>query len=132
MGSEITKEFLDKIESLISGNKDKTLLTLLSEEHPADIAEILEDLGPNDATYLFKLLDSELSAEALLEINEDDREKILKNLSAEEIAFEIDELDTDDAADIISELPQERGTEVIILDKVTKYRVVFISGDLTR
>ncbi len=113
MGSEITKEFLDKIESLISGNKDKTLLTLLSEEHPADIAEILEDLGPDDATYLFKLLDSELSAEALLEINEDDREKILKNLSAEEIAFEIDELDTDDAADIISELPQDRVTEVI-------------------
>lgn len=113
MGSEITKEFLEKIESLISGNKDKTLLTLLSEEHPADIAEILEDLGPDDATYLFKLLDSELSAEALLEINEDDREKILKNLSAEEIAFEIDELDTDDAADIISELPQERVTEVI-------------------
>jgi magnesium transporter len=113
MGSEITKEFLDKIESLISENNDKTLLTLLSEEHPADIAEILEDLGPNDATYLFKLLNSELSAEALLEINEDDREKILKNLSAEEIAFEIDELDTDDAADIISELPQERVTRVI-------------------
>ncbi|MEL4456159.1 magnesium transporter [Lutimonas vermicola] len=113
MGSEITKEFLEKIESLISDNKDKTLLTLLSEEHPADIAEILEGLGPDDATYLFKLLDSELSAEALLEINEDDREKILKNLSAEEIAFEIDELDTDDAADIISELPQERVTEVI-------------------
>ena len=113
MGSEITKEFLYKIESLISENNDKTLLTLLSEEHPADIAEILEDLGPNDATYLFKLLNSELSAEALLEINEDDREKILKNLSAEEIAFEIDELDTDDAADIISELPQERVTRVI-------------------
>ncbi len=113
MGSEMTKEFLDKIESLISENNDKTLLTLLSEEHPADIGEILEDLGANDATYLFKLLNSELSAEALLEINEDDREKILKNLSAEEIAFEIDELDTDDAADIISELPQERVTRVI-------------------
>lgn len=113
MGSEITKEFLEKIESLISENKDKTLLTLLSEEHPADIAEILGDLGGDDATYLFKLLNSELSAEALLEINEDDREKILKNLSAEEIAYEIDELDTDDAADIISELPQERVTEVI-------------------
>jgi len=113
MGSEITKEFLENIELLISGKKNKALLKLLSEEHPADIAEILGDLGSDDATYLFKLLDSELSAEALLEIDEDDREKILKNLSAVEIAVELDELDTDDAADIISELPEERVTEVI-------------------
>ena len=113
MASEITKEFIDHIELLISKKDDRALLDLLSEEHPADIAEIIDDLNLSDATYLFKLLDSELSAEALLEIDEDDREKILKNLSAQEIADELDELDTDDAADIISELPEERVTAVI-------------------
>jgi len=113
MATEITKEFLENIKGLISTTDDKALLKLLSEEHPADIAEIIDELGLDDATYLFKLLDSELTAEALMEIDEDDREKILKNLSAEEIADEIDELDTDDAADIISELPQERVTQVI-------------------
>jgi len=113
MATEITKEFLENIKRLISAIDDKALLKLLSEEHPADIAEIIDELGLDDATYLFKLLDSELTAEALMEIDEDDREKILKNLSAEEIADEIDELDTDDAADIISELPQERVTQVI-------------------
>ncbi len=113
MASEITKEFIYNIEILISNKDDQAILDLVSEEHPADIAEIIEDLNLKDATYLFKLLDSELSAEALLEIDEDDREKILKNLSAEEIADEIDELDTDDAADIISGLPEERVTEVI-------------------
>jgi magnesium transporter len=113
MATEITKEFLENIKRLISATDDTALLQLLSEEHPADIAEIIDELGLDDATYLFKLLDSELTAEALMEINEDDREKILKNLSAEEIADEIDELDTDDAADIISELPQERVTQVI-------------------
>jgi len=113
MASEITKEFIINIELLISQKDDQALLALLCDEHPADIAEIIDDLDLKDATYLFKLLDSELSAEALLEIDEDDREKILKNLSAEEIADELDELDTDDAADIISELPEERVTEVI-------------------
>ncbi len=113
MASEITKEFIGKIEVLISKKDDQALLNLLSEEHPADIAEIIDDLDLKDATYLFKLLDSELSAEALLEIDEDDREKILKNLSAEEIADELDELDTDDAADIISGLPKERVIKVI-------------------
>ena len=100
MASEITKEFIINIELLISQKDDQALLALLCDEHPADIAEIIDDLDLKDATYLFKLLDSELSAEALLEIDEDDREKILKNLSAEEIADELDELDTDDAAHI--------------------------------
>ena len=80
MASEITKEFIYNIEILISNKDEQAILDLLSEEHPADIAEIIEDLNLEDGTYLFKLLDSELSAEALLEIDEDDREKILKNL----------------------------------------------------
>ena len=110
---EINKEFIHKIEGFITSKNDEALLSLLAEEHPADIAEIIDLLNLDNATYLFKLLDSETTAEALLEIDDDDREKILKNLSAEEIADEIDELDTDDAADIIAELPDERVTEVI-------------------
>ena len=102
MASEINKKFIENIELLIKAKDDEGILREVAEEHPADIAEIIDELGLNEATYLFKLLDSELSAEALLEIDEDDREKILKNLSAQEIADEIDELDTDDAADIIS------------------------------
>ena len=113
MASEINKKFIENIELLIKAKDDEGILREVAEEHPADIAEIIDELGLNEATYLFKLLDSELSAEALLEIDEDDREKILKNLSAQEIADEIDELDTDDAADIISELPKEKATEVI-------------------
>ncbi len=113
MASEINKEFIGSIEQLISAKDNKALLALLSEEHPADIAEIIDGLELDGATYLVKLLDSELTAEALLEIDEDDRIKILKNLSAGEIADEIDEMDTDDAADIISELPEDRVTAVI-------------------
>lgn len=113
MPLEINKEFLDKIKLLIESKNNEAILSLLSDEHPADIAEIIDEIDLNNATYLFKLLDSELSAEALMEIDDDDREKILKNLSAEEIADELDELDTDDAADIISELPKERIKKVI-------------------
>ena len=60
-----------------------------------------------------RVLDSEKTADALLELDEEVREKILRNLSAKEIAEEIDELDTDDAADIIAELPQSKKEEVI-------------------
>lgn len=110
---EINKEFIQKIEDYIINKSDEALMSLLADEHPADIAEIIDLLNLDNATYLFKLLDSETTAEALMEIDDNDREKILKNLSPQEIADEIDELDTDDAADIIAELPEDRVTEVI-------------------
>ena len=58
-------------------------------------------------------LDSEKTAEILLELDEEVREKILRNLSPKEIAEELDELSTDDAADIIAELPQDKKEQVI-------------------
>jgi magnesium transporter len=81
--------------------------------HHADIAEIFDELEIEEAIYIFKILDSEITAEILLELEDDLREKILRGLSAKEIAEELDELDTDDAADIISELSESKQGEVI-------------------
>jgi len=113
MPFEITNELIEQVETLIQQKDDVTLLSLLSEEHHADIAEILDDLNLEDATYIIKLFDSDLTSDVLMEVDDDVREKILQNLSAKEIAEELTELDTDDAADIIAELPQERQESVI-------------------
>ena len=113
MQFKISKELLVQIEQFIQQKNDQELGVLLNEMHHADIAEIFEELEPYQATYLFKILDSEVTAEILPELEEDLREKILRGLSAKEIAEELDELDTDDTADIISELPQRKKEEVI-------------------
>ncbi len=110
---QISDELIEKVEHLIDSRNDVKTLELLGEFHHADIADILEELNFEQATYIIKLLDSELTSEVLMELDEDDREKILNNLSAKEIAEEIEELDTDDAADIISELSEERQEHVI-------------------
>jgi magnesium transporter len=68
--------------------------------HHADIAEILDELDFDEATY-FKVLDSDKTAE-ILELEDDLRENILSRFS-KEIAEELDELDTNDAADIIAD-----------------------------
>jgi magnesium transporter len=113
MPFELTKELIDKIEYLIEENYDQELQTQLEEFHHADIAEILDELSLDDATYIIKLLGSDQTSEVLMEMDDDDREKILKNLNAKEIAEEIEEMDTDDAADIISELSEDIKTQVI-------------------
>ena len=113
MQFKISKELLAQIEQLIHDKNDQALEVLLNDMHHADIAEIFEELETAEATYIFKILDSEITAEILPELEDDLREKILKGLSAKEIAEELDELDTDDAADIIAELSQSKKEEVI-------------------
>ena len=110
---QLTDELIENVEQLIAKNSDKELQLFLSEYHHADIAEILDELDLDEATYVIKLLDSETTSDILMELDEDIREKVLENLSAKEIAEEIEELDTDDAADMILELPEERQEEVI-------------------
>jgi len=110
---EFNKELIDEIKNFISTNNKNKLNSTLKDIHYADIAELIDNLNIEEATYIIKLLESDTTADALAEIDDEKREKILKNLSAKEIAEELTELDTDDAVDIISELPEERKERVI-------------------
>jgi len=110
---QINDELIDHIIDLIDSSNDEKLLRTFNDLHHADIAEILEELISDQATYIIKLLDSEKTSDILMELDDDNRERILNNLSAKEIAEEVEELDTDDATDIISELPEEKQKRVI-------------------
>jgi len=109
----LTDELISKILDFIKSSDDKSILETFSNYHHADIAEIIEELNSDEATYIIKLLDSEKTSDVLMELDDDYREKILKNLSIKEIAEEVEELDSDDATDIISELPEEKQKKVI-------------------
>ncbi|MBZ9631143.1 magnesium transporter [Salegentibacter sp. LM13S] len=113
MQFQISSELIEKLQFLIEQEHNEELLLHLEDVHHADIAEILTELSLEEATYIVKLLDSQKTAEALMELEEGVRERILDTLSAKEIAEELEEMDTDDAADIISELSPERQQNVI-------------------
>ena len=113
MEFKISKELILELEQLIENKNDEQLEVLLNDLHHADIAEILDELNFDEATYVFRVLDVEKSSEILLELEDDLRENILSRLTPKEIAEELDELDTDDATDIISELSKGRIEEVI-------------------
>ncbi len=110
---KLTDELVSEIEQLIEQNNDAELNAMLGTVHYADVAEIINELDKEQATYLIKLLDSDKTSDVLTELDEDVREAILSNLSTKEIAGELEELDTDDAADIIGELPKEQIQDVI-------------------
>lgn len=114
MRFELNKEFVEELQLAIQERSDESIKSMVAELHPADVAEILGELEPDDAHYLFNLLPSELTADAIIELEEDDREELLEDLSGQEIAHAvIEHMDSDDAADIISELPEEKQDEVL-------------------
>ena len=116
MQFQLTSDFIENIAQLIAKKDGNALREVLQNFHFADIAELLEELNTDQATYLIQQLESDLTSEALMELDDDVREKILERLSPKEIAAELEELDTDDAADIIAELDEKIKQKVI--DKI--------------
>lgn len=111
---EYTPEYLELIRSIIEQRDEDAARKELDELHPADIAELYQELELDEAEYLYKLLDDDVAADVLVELDEDVRRKLLSTMPAEEIAKQfIDHLDTDDAVDIIQEFDEEDRDEIL-------------------
>jgi len=110
---ELTKAYLDRIEQELEIPNSAFIQEEVIQLHPADIADIIENLNLENGKQLFDLLDEEKTADALIELDEDVRERILPLFSPKEIAEQIDQLDSDDAADLLGELTDDRKDAVI-------------------
>ena len=110
---EYTDEYLEHIRKVIHDNDIDQARKELKDLHPADIAELYQNLDLEEAEYLYKLLDEDTAADVLMELDEDDRRKLLDAMPAEQIAKQIDHLDTDDAVDLIQQLDEEDRDEIL-------------------
>lgn len=108
------KFFLDKILELIEKEDAIQLKAILSEMHPADIAELCDELDIDEARFIYRQLDNETAADVLIEMDEEARKDLLEVLPSETIAKKfIDYMDTDDAVDIIQEMDEDKQEEVL-------------------
>jgi CBS domain-containing protein/sporulation protein YlmC with PRC-barrel domain len=86
---------------------------LLAKMHPADLADIVEELSPEDREAIIETLDSEVAAEALSEVEPEIQARILESLEAEKAAEIIEEMAPDQAADVLAELEKETSEEIL-------------------
>lgn len=110
---EYTDDDLERIRDVISKNDADGARAELATLHPADIAELYQNLDLDEAEYLYRLLDADTAADVLMELDEDARMKLLDAMPAEQIAKQIDHLDTDDAVDLIQQLDEEQRDEIL-------------------
>jgi flagellar motility protein MotE (MotC chaperone)/sporulation protein YlmC with PRC-barrel domain len=85
----------------------------LSEMHPSDLADILEDLAPAEREVIFTSLDEEVAAEALEEVEPKLQKALLEKLDEEKIADIVEEMDPGAAADLLAELSEEQSDAIL-------------------
>jgi magnesium transporter len=86
----------------------------LAKLHPADIADIVEDLAPDERQAVFQTLDEETAAEALEEVSPRVQKAIMESLDSGRAADIVEEMDPDAAADLLADLPQERTEQILV------------------
>ena len=111
---ELTKDVIEMWRNIIEKKDKKRLLAELTPLHPADIAELFDELDLDEILYLYSHLDNERAGDVLMELDEENRHKLLKRLPSEFIAHRfVDNLNTDDAVDLIQELDKDTQADVL-------------------
>src|SRR3954463_15474166 len=85
----------------------------LAQLHPADIADIVEDLPPAEREAVFETIDEEVAAETLEELDPDVQVSIVESLDSNRAADIVEEMDPDAAADLLGDLPEDRSGEIL-------------------
>jgi len=108
-------DFIDVIETDPARRvKLKTSYEGLSKLHPADIADIVEDLAPDERQAVFQTLDEETAAEALEEVTPKVQKSIVESLDSGRAADIVEEMDPDAAADLLADLPEDRTEQILV------------------
>ncbi len=104
---------VDAVLAAVEGGDAARLTALLEPLHAADIADLLEQIGPNDRRDLLRLWSGEIDGEILSEIDESIRDEVIEYLSPEVLAEAVRELDSDDLVDILEDLEEPQQEAIL-------------------
>jgi len=108
-------DFIDVIETDPARRvKLKISYVGLAKLHPADIADIVEDLAPDERQAVFQTLDEGTAAEALEEVDPKVQKSIVESLDSERAADIVEEMDPDAAADLLGDLTDEKSEQILV------------------
>ena len=85
----------------------------LGRLHPADAADIMEELAPAEREAVFGTLDNEVAADILGEVNPRMQRALIEGLESEHAADILEEMEPDEAADVLAELPEEQSEKIL-------------------
>lgn len=115
---ELSRRDVATILHTVDRGDQQLLLTLMEPLHPADIADLLEQLNAHDRRRLVQLYGQEFDGDILSELDEGLREEIIAVLQPDVLAEAVRDLETDDVVDLVEDLdePQQEAILEVLED----------------
>ena len=110
---EFNKEYIRVVNEKIQNNDALFITNAFKEIHPADAADIIENLNENDREKLIKLNNFKIDPEVFIELNESIQSEIIKYLSSETIISILKNLESDNAIKILENLDEKNKNIVL-------------------
>lgn len=89
------------------------LIGILHELHPADVAEVLENLPPKERVLVWRLATPEEDGDVLLEVSDAVRESLIETMNKDQLVAAMEDMDADDLVDLADALPQNVVHEIL-------------------
>ena len=110
---EFNKEFIKVVSDKISNNDAQFITNSFKEMHPADAADIIENLNENDRENLIKLNNFKIDPEVFVEFNESVQSEIITYLSSDAIVTILKNLESDDAIKILENVDEKEKNSIL-------------------
>ncbi len=120
----IAWNYMDLLDRDLSHVRLSVTHKRLHELHPADVADVLEQLSPSQRARVFEHLDNAQAAEAISELEDDLQADVIDDLGDQRASDILEMMDPDDAADVIGDLPYDKAETLLRLMGVGEARQV--------
>jgi len=86
---------------------------MVSELHPADLADLISQVSPEEGARFVENLDAETAADAISELEPETQLAMIRDMDVARAADIIEEMNPDSAADVLGGLPAEKTKEIL-------------------
>ena len=111
--SEISWEYVQPLEANSSKLALKIARDQMNEMHPADLADIIENIPIQNIRTVLNTIDAETTGDTIYELEADMRNVVINQLNDEQVTDILEEMEPDEAADVLSDLPEGKAQELL-------------------
>jgi magnesium transporter len=109
----VTPEVVRTARDALAAKQNHVVRELVEGLHAADVADLLEQLTPEEREQFIQITREEIEAETLTHLDEDVREDVMEMMEPRDLAAAVSELDSDDALDILEDLDEEAKQRIL-------------------
>jgi len=116
--SEISWEYVQPLEAHSSKLALNIARNQMNEMHPADLADIIENIPIQNIRTVLNSIDAETTGDTIYELEADMRNVVINQLNDEQVSDILEEMEPDEAADVLSDLPEDKAQGLLdMMDK---------------